>query len=136
MRPWKLLFSHNRARSDSILKGWYMKFRDVNWRPEIWFENRFYFFDNQFLNLFCLSFLSWKLHKNYQMSDKVNWYICLMLSVYKCFHETVKYGQRRNYILQDLTGLHYTFLWRPVKQKTVMKRVFNNQKPVYQNKWY
>jgi len=28
-----------------------------------------------------------------------------MLSVYKGFHETVKYGQQRNHILQDLTLL-------------------------------
>jgi len=28
-----------------------------------------------------------------------------MLSVYKCFHKTVKYGWQRNHILQDLTGL-------------------------------
>jgi len=25
-------------------------------------------------------------------------------SVYKGFHQTVKYGQQRNHILQDLTG--------------------------------
>jgi len=28
-----------------------------------------------------------------------------MLSVYKSFHHTVKYGHKRNHILQDLTGV-------------------------------
>jgi len=36
------------------------------------------------------------------MSGKINSRICLMLSVYESFHETVKYGQQRNHILQDL----------------------------------
>jgi len=39
------------------------------------------------------------------MSDKINSYICLILSVYKSFHQTVKYGHQRNHIVQDLTGL-------------------------------
>jgi len=39
------------------------------------------------------------------MSCKVNSHICLMLSVYESFHQTVKHGQQKNYILQDLTGL-------------------------------
>ena len=39
------------------------------------------------------------------MSDKINSHICLILSVCKYFHQTVKYGQQRNHILQDLTGL-------------------------------
>ena len=43
--------------------------------------------------------------KYYHMSDKINSHICLMLSVYKSFHQTVKYRRRRNHILQDLTGL-------------------------------
>jgi len=38
------------------------------------------------------------------MSDKINSHICLMLSVYKRFHQMVKYGWQRNHILQDLTG--------------------------------
>jgi len=37
------------------------------------------------------------------MSDTINSYICLMLSVYKSLHQTVKYGHQRNQILQDLT---------------------------------
>jgi len=28
-----------------------------------------------------------------------------MLSVYKSFHKTVKYGRQKNHILQDLIGL-------------------------------
>src|SRR6218665_360091 len=55
-----------------------------------------------FLNLF---FSSMKLHKNYQMSDKINLHICLMLSVYNSFHQMVKYDHQRNHILPDLTGL-------------------------------
>jgi len=39
------------------------------------------------------------------MSDKINSHICIMLSVYKSFHQTVNYGRQRNHILQDLTGL-------------------------------
>jgi len=39
------------------------------------------------------------------MSDKINSNICLMLSVYKSFHQKVKYDRQRNHILQDLTGL-------------------------------
>jgi len=38
------------------------------------------------------------------MSDKINFHICPGLSVYKSFHQTVKYGWQRNHILQDLTG--------------------------------
>jgi len=30
---------------------------------------------------------------------------CLMLSVCKSVHQTVKYGHQSNHILQDLTGL-------------------------------
>jgi len=36
---------------------------------------------------------------------KINAHICLMLTVYESFHQTVKYGQQRNHILQDLIGL-------------------------------
>jgi len=34
------------------------------------------------------------------MSDKINSRICLMVSVYKTFHQTVKYGHQRNHILR------------------------------------
>jgi len=66
------------------------------------------------------------------MSDKINSYTCLMLSVYKCFPQMVKYGLHRNDILQDLTGIKLKFLWRPVKPKASWKPVFNNRKPVCQ----
>ena len=43
------------------------------------------------------------------MSGKINSHmyiiICLMLSVYKSFHQMVKYGRQRNHILQNLTGV-------------------------------
>jgi len=32
------------------------------------------------------------------MSGKINSHNCLMLSVYKNFHQTVKYGQQRNHM--------------------------------------
>jgi len=41
-------------------------------------------------------------------SDKINIHFCLMFSVYKSFHQTVKYGHQKNHILQDLTGLDET----------------------------
>ena len=39
------------------------------------------------------------------MSGKINSNIYLKLSVYKSYHQMIKYGQQRNHILQDLTGL-------------------------------
>src|SRR6218665_405624 len=47
------------------------------------------------IQIYFFSFSSRKLHKNYQMSDQINSHICLMLSVYKNFHQTVKYGLQR-----------------------------------------
>jgi len=38
------------------------------------------------------------------MSGKIDSHACLMLIVNKSFHQTVKDGQQRNHILQDLTG--------------------------------
>jgi len=55
-------------------------------------ESQFYFFGNRFSNLILLSFSCSKLHNSCQMLDKINSHICLMLSVYKSFHQTVKYG--------------------------------------------
>ena len=62
------------------------------------------------------------------MSAKINSHICLMLSVYKSFHQTVKYGRKRNLILQDLTGLEIQ-IYEP---KTSLKPIFNNRKQVFQ----
>ena len=39
------------------------------------------------------------------MWGKINSHICLMLSVYKTFHQMVKYGRQKNQLLQDLTEL-------------------------------
>ena len=50
------------------------------------------------------SFSSRKLHKNYQISGKINSHFCLMLSVYNSFHQRPN-SRQRNHILQDLTGL-------------------------------
>ena len=70
-------------------------------------EIQFYTFGKRNSNLFIFSFLSGNLHRNFQMSGygKINSHICLMMNGYKNFRQTVKYGQQRNYILQDLTGL-------------------------------
>jgi len=74
---------------------------DFGFRNKIWF----YTFGLRNSNVFFYSFSSRKLHKNFPMSGKINSHICLMLSVYESFHQTVIYGQKGNYILQDLTGL-------------------------------
>ena len=39
------------------------------------------------------------------MSGKSNSHLCLMLNIYKSFHQMVKYGWQRNHISQDLTML-------------------------------
>jgi len=39
------------------------------------------------------------------MWGKINSHICLTLSVYKTFHQMVKYGHQKNQLLQDLTEL-------------------------------
>ena len=38
------------------------------------------------------------------MSGKINSNNCLLLSDYKSYRQSVKYGWQRNHILQDLTG--------------------------------
>jgi len=67
--------------------------------------NEIYTFGEQNLNFFSFLLRKLGLHKIYQMSGKHFSHIWLMWSVYKSFHQTVKYGQERNHILQDLTGL-------------------------------
>src|SRR6218665_463025 len=64
-------------------------FRDVNRKPEIRFSvlkpKPGLFLWQPVFEFIFLSFSSRKLHKNYQISDKINSHICLMLSVYKSF---------------------------------------------------
>jgi len=64
-------------------------------KPDFGFRNeiRFYTFGKQ------------NLEKKFEMSGKINLHICLMSGVYKSFHQTVKCGQQRSYILQDLAKL-------------------------------
>ena len=57
------------------------------------------------VQIYIFSFATNKLHTNYQMAGKINSLTCLMLSVYKSCHQTIKYGQQRNRILQDFTVL-------------------------------
>src|SRR6218665_873482 len=51
--------------------------------------------------VFKFIFLSKELHKTYQMSDKINLRICLMLHVYKSFHQMVKDGLQKTQLLQE-----------------------------------
>ena len=66
--------------------------RDANRKPEIVAtENWFYFFGNR-LSIYLFHFRQ----RNYikiTMSNKINSHVCLMLSVYKSFHQTVKYSR-------------------------------------------
>src|SRR6218665_3256379 len=48
--------------------------------------------------LIFLSFSSTKLHTNYQMSDKINSHICLMLSVLKVFTKRSIWPAKKPYI--------------------------------------
>src|SRR6218665_587134 len=65
-----------------------------------------YFVDTTaYCEFLFFSFSSRKLHTNYQMSDQINSLIHLMLSVYKSYHQTLKYGHQRKNTLQNLTGL-------------------------------
>jgi len=49
------------------------------------------------------------------MLGKINSHICLMLSAYESFHQTVKYGRQR--ILKDLTGLETLISMKASKTK-------------------
>ena len=60
-------------------------------------KDQFNLFGNRFSN-FLFHFHQG--NKNYQMSDKIKSHICLMLSVYKTIHQTVRYGRQRHHILQ------------------------------------
>ena len=62
------------------------------------------------------------------MSDKINSHICLMLSVYKSWHQTVKYGHQRNHILQDLTGLEIKISMKARKTENRFVSAFQQPK--------
>ena len=51
------------------------------------------------------------------MSHRINSHICLMLSVYKNFHHTVKYSCKWNHIFQGLTGLEIYISMKASKTK-------------------
>ena len=78
-----------------------MVYRDVNRKPDFWFSVRKPKTGSISLatavHFFSIS--SRQLRKNYQMSDRINSHICLLLSVYKSYHQTGKYGR------QNFTGL-------------------------------
>jgi len=91
-------------------------------------EIRFCAFGKRNLNLFTFSFLSGKLHKNYQMAGKINSNICLMLSVYKSHRHMVKYGRQRNHILQDLTELEMQIPMKASKTENRFETGFQQPK--------
>ena len=62
------------------------------------------------------------------MSDKINSRICLMLSVYKSFHQSVKYGRQRNHILQVLTGLEVKISVKASKTQNLFETSFQQPK--------
>jgi len=62
------------------------------------------------------------------MSDKIN-----LLSIYKSFHQTVKYGRQRNHILQDLTGLEPEISMKASQTKT---RVSTTENQIAQKTQY
>src|SRR6218665_3541589 len=70
-----------------------LKYRDVKRNPEN--KIKFFIFDNRNSILFFLSFSSRKLHKNYQMSGKINSHLRSMLNVYQSSYKTVKYGWQK-----------------------------------------
>src|SRR6218665_1105552 len=68
------------------------------------------------------------------MSGQINSNICLsnvkhlMLSVYKSYHQTVKYGKQRNCILQDLTRLEIQISKKVSKTENLFETVFQQPK--------
>jgi len=57
-----------------------------------------------------------------------------MLRVYKSFHQTVKYGQQRNPVLQDLTGLEIKISMKVSKTKNRFQTGFQPAKSGLQKK--
>ena len=70
------------------------------------------------------------------MAGKINSDICLMLSVYKSCHQTVKYGFQINHILQDLAGFEIQISMKTSETENQFKLVFNNRNPVCKINWY
>ena len=90
-----------------LIKNWKSGFRFENRKFVFQFENRkqvCFLWQSVFKLNFFVIFIE-EIAQSYQMSDKINSHISLMLSVYKSTHQMVKYGWQRNHILQDLTGL-------------------------------
>jgi|SRR6218665_2609909 len=62
------------------------------------------------------------------MSGKINSNICLMLSVYKSYHQTLKYGPPKNQIVQELTGLEIQISMKASKTKNWFQTGFQQPK--------
>jgi len=70
------------------------------------------------------------------MLDKINAHVYLMLSVYKSFQQTVKYGRQRNHILQDLNGLEIKISMKASKTENWFETGFQQPKIDLPNNWY
>jgi len=51
-----------------------------------------------------------------------------MLSVYESFYQMVKYGQQRNHVLQDLTGLEISISMKASKTENQFETGFQQPK--------
>src|SRR6218665_1263714 len=98
-------------------------------------ENRFYFLGNRFSNLFICHFRQGDYIKITKiMSDKINSHICLILSVYKSFHRTVKNGKETMYYKINL-GLKYKFSMMVSKIENRFKTGFQQPKTGLPKNW-
>jgi len=77
-----------------------------------------------------------KFHKNYQLSAKINSQMCLMLSVYKSFHQKVKYGLPKKPYITRFNWVEIEFLCRSVKTALAVSNRVSTTKNRFTNKTY
>ena len=77
-----------------------------------------------------------KFHKNYKLSDKINSQMCLMLSVYKSFHQKVKYGLPKKPYITRFNWVEIEFLCRSVKTALAVSNRVSTTKNRFTNKTY
>ena len=68
------------------------------------------------------------------MSDQINSHICLLSSIYKSFHKTVKYDHQRDHILKDLTVLELKVPMKASKTKNRFETGFEQPKTSLPNR--
>src|SRR6218665_1049233 len=68
------------------------------------------------------------LQETYRKFNKCQIHTFLTLSVYKSFHQPVKYGRQRNHILQDSTGLEISISMKASKTKNRFRTGFQQPK--------